>query len=92
LLKKLAKTGIASVLIEGGATTAAGALKEKMVDKVLLFYAPKLLGGDGRYMIDNLGVETIKQSIMLQNLKIQKSGADLLVSGYLKTSAAGRLR
>jgi diaminohydroxyphosphoribosylaminopyrimidine deaminase/5-amino-6-(5-phosphoribosylamino)uracil reductase len=92
LLKKLAKTGIASVLIEGGATTAAGALKEKMVDKVLLFYAPKLLGGDGRYMIDNLGVESIKQSIMLQNLKIQKSGADLLVSGYLKTSAAGRLR
>jgi diaminohydroxyphosphoribosylaminopyrimidine deaminase / 5-amino-6-(5-phosphoribosylamino)uracil reductase len=92
LLKKLAKTGIASILIEGGATTAAGALKEKMVDKVLLFYAPKLVGGDGRYMIGSLGVESIKQSVMLQNLKIQKSGTDLLVSGYLKTSTAGQLR
>jgi diaminohydroxyphosphoribosylaminopyrimidine deaminase / 5-amino-6-(5-phosphoribosylamino)uracil reductase len=92
LLKKLAKTGIASVLIEGGATTAAGALKEKVVDKMLLFYAPKLLGGDGRYMIDSLGVEHVKQSVMLRNLKIQKSGADLLVSGYLKTSAPSRLR
>ena len=92
LLKKLAKIGIASVLIEGGATTAAGALKEKMVDKMLLFYAPKLLGGDGRYMIDSLGIEHIKQSIMLQNLKVQKSGADLLISGYLQTSPAGRLR
>jgi diaminohydroxyphosphoribosylaminopyrimidine deaminase / 5-amino-6-(5-phosphoribosylamino)uracil reductase len=92
LLKRLAKTGIASVLIEGGAITAAGALKEKVVDKMLLFYAPKLLGGDGRYMIDSLGVEHVKQSVMLHNLKVEKSGADLLVSGYLKTSAPGRLR
>ncbi|HEX6174909.1 MAG TPA: bifunctional diaminohydroxyphosphoribosylaminopyrimidine deaminase/5-amino-6-(5-phosphoribosylamino)uracil reductase RibD [Candidatus Binatia bacterium] len=92
LLRKLAKIGIASVLIEGGATTAAGALKEKVVDKMLLFYAPKLLGGDGRYMIDSLGIEHIKQSVMLQNLKVQKSGADLLVSGYLQTSPVGRLR
>jgi diaminohydroxyphosphoribosylaminopyrimidine deaminase / 5-amino-6-(5-phosphoribosylamino)uracil reductase len=92
LLKKLAKTGIASVLIEGGATTAAGALKEKMVDKMLIFYAPKLLGGEGRYMIDSLGVQHVKQSVKLQNLKVQKSGADLLVSGYLKTSATDGLR
>ena len=92
LLKKLARIGIASVLIEGGAIIAAGALKEKMVDKMLLFYAPKLLGGDGRNMIDSLGIEHIKQSVMLQNLKVQKSGADLLISGYLQTSPAGRLR
>jgi diaminohydroxyphosphoribosylaminopyrimidine deaminase / 5-amino-6-(5-phosphoribosylamino)uracil reductase len=92
LLKKLAKTGIASVLIEGGATTAAGALKEKMVDKMLIFYAPKLLGGEGRYMIDSLGVQHVKQSVKLHNLKVRKSGADLLVSGYLKTSATDGLR
>jgi diaminohydroxyphosphoribosylaminopyrimidine deaminase/5-amino-6-(5-phosphoribosylamino)uracil reductase len=92
LLRKLAKIDIASVLIEGGAITAASALKEKMVDKMLLFYAPKLLGGDGRNMIDSLGIEHIKQSVMLQNLKVQKSGADLLISGYLQTSPAGRLR
>jgi len=92
LLKKLAKSGIASVLIEGGAITAAGALKEKMVDKMLIFYAPKLLGGDARSMIATLGVERIDQSVMLQSVEIQKSGADLLVSGYLKSSAAGRWR
>jgi diaminohydroxyphosphoribosylaminopyrimidine deaminase/5-amino-6-(5-phosphoribosylamino)uracil reductase len=84
VLKKLAKMGIVSVLIEGGATTAAGALKEKAVDKMLLFYAPKLLGGDARYMIDSLGVQRIKQSVALHRLKVQKSGTDLLVSGYLE--------
>lgn len=84
VLKKLAKMGIVSVLIEGGAITAAGALKEKAVDKMLLFYAPKLLGGDAHYMIDSLGVQRIKQSVALQRLKVQKSGTDLLVSGYLE--------
>jgi diaminohydroxyphosphoribosylaminopyrimidine deaminase / 5-amino-6-(5-phosphoribosylamino)uracil reductase len=83
VLKKLAKMGIVSVLIEGGAITAAGALKEKVVDKMLLFYAPKLLGGDARYMIDSLGIQRIRQSVALRRLKIQKSGTDLLVSGYL---------
>jgi diaminohydroxyphosphoribosylaminopyrimidine deaminase / 5-amino-6-(5-phosphoribosylamino)uracil reductase len=83
ILRKLAKMGIVSVLIEGGATTAAGALKQKVVDKMLLFYAPKLLGGDARYMIDSLGIQRIKQSVALRHLKIQKSGTDLLVSGYL---------
>jgi diaminohydroxyphosphoribosylaminopyrimidine deaminase / 5-amino-6-(5-phosphoribosylamino)uracil reductase len=83
VLKKLAKAGILSVLIEGGAITAASALKDKVVDKMLLFYAPKLLGGDARCMIDSLGVQHIKQSVAVQRLKVQKSGTDLLVSGYL---------
>ena len=83
ILRKLAKMGIVSVLIEGGAITAAGALKQKVVDKMLLFYAPKLLGGDARYMIDSLGIQRVTQSVALRELKIQKSGTDLLVSGYL---------
>ncbi|MPZ75541.1 MAG: bifunctional diaminohydroxyphosphoribosylaminopyrimidine deaminase/5-amino-6-(5-phosphoribosylamino)uracil reductase RibD [Deltaproteobacteria bacterium] len=83
VLKKLAKMGLASVLIEGGATTAAVALKEKVVDKVLLFYAPKILGGDARFMIDSLGVRRVKQSIAVKRMEIEKSGTDVLVSGYL---------
>jgi hypothetical protein len=35
-------------------------------------------------MIDSLGVQRIKQSVALQRLKVQKSGTDLLVSGYLE--------
>ena len=51
LLRKLAASGIVSVMIEGGATIAASALKAKVVDKIIFFYAPKILGGDGRAMI-----------------------------------------
>jgi diaminohydroxyphosphoribosylaminopyrimidine deaminase/5-amino-6-(5-phosphoribosylamino)uracil reductase len=83
LLQKLAAMGIVSVMIEGGATTAAWALKEKAVDKVLFFYAPKILGGDARVMIDSLNIERVSQSIHIHRLQVQKSGADLLVAGYV---------
>ena len=83
VLKKLARMGIASVLLEGGATTAAGALKEKAVDKIVLFYAPKILGGDGRCMIDGLGVRRVRESITVQRMKINTSGTDVMICGYL---------
>jgi diaminohydroxyphosphoribosylaminopyrimidine deaminase/5-amino-6-(5-phosphoribosylamino)uracil reductase len=83
LLKRLAHQEIVSVMIEGGATTAASALKHRIVDKILFYYAPKIIGGDGRAMIDSLGISRVKRSLRVQRLEFQKSGADLLVSGYL---------
>ena len=83
LLKKLAALEIQSVLIEGGATIAASALKEKAVDKILFFYAPKIIGGDGRPMIDSLGVRLVKRSLDLEGLELRRSGGDIMVSAYL---------
>lgn len=83
VLRKLAMKGILSVMIEGGATTAAWALKEKAVDKVLFFYAPVMLGGDGRVMIDTLGVKRVRQAIRVKRMQVRSSGADVLLSAYL---------
>jgi diaminohydroxyphosphoribosylaminopyrimidine deaminase/5-amino-6-(5-phosphoribosylamino)uracil reductase len=83
LLRKLADSGIASVMIEGGATVAASALRAKIVDKVIFFYAPKILGGDGRVMIDELRIHRVDRSLRVRSLTFRKSGDDLLVSGYL---------
>ena len=83
LLKKLADLEILSVMIEGGATVAASALKEKAADKILFFYAPKILGGDGRVMIDSLGIRRVSQSVRLKRMEIGRSGTDLMVTGYL---------
>jgi diaminohydroxyphosphoribosylaminopyrimidine deaminase / 5-amino-6-(5-phosphoribosylamino)uracil reductase len=83
LLKKLAALGILSIMIEGGAAIAASALKEKIVDKVVFVYAPKILGGDGRVMFDGLGIRRMRQSIPIKELQVQKSDGDLIVSGYL---------
>jgi diaminohydroxyphosphoribosylaminopyrimidine deaminase/5-amino-6-(5-phosphoribosylamino)uracil reductase len=83
LLKKLAGHGIVSVLIEGGAAVAASALKHKVVDKVEFFYAPKIIGGDGRVMIDGLAIAKMAQAIALKKISVQHVGEDLLVSAYL---------
>jgi diaminohydroxyphosphoribosylaminopyrimidine deaminase/5-amino-6-(5-phosphoribosylamino)uracil reductase len=85
ILKQLAAKGALSVMIEGGATTAAWALEEKVVDKVLFFYAPMILGGDGRVMIDTLRVKRIRQAIRIRDMQVRRSGNDTLVSGYVCT-------
>jgi diaminohydroxyphosphoribosylaminopyrimidine deaminase/5-amino-6-(5-phosphoribosylamino)uracil reductase len=83
ILRRLGGFGIVKVLIEGGATTAASALQARVVDQLLLFYAPKILGGDGRAMIDTLGIKRVRNAIRLKRMEVRKSGPDLLVSGYL---------
>ena len=83
LLRRLARSGIVSVMIEGGAAVAASALKAKAVDKILFFYAPKILGGDGRAMIEGLGIRRVDRSLRIQRMTFRNSGNDLLVSGYL---------
>jgi diaminohydroxyphosphoribosylaminopyrimidine deaminase/5-amino-6-(5-phosphoribosylamino)uracil reductase len=83
LLRKLADSGIVSIMIEGGATVAASALKAKIVDKVIFFYAPKIFGGDGRVMIDGLGIRRVDRSLRVRHISFRKSGTDLMASGYL---------
>ena len=83
LLRKLADLGVVSLLIEGGAEIAASALKQKIVDKVALFYAPKIVGGDGRDMIGPLGIDTMARALALRRFELQRCGEDILLSGYL---------
>ena len=84
VLKRLGKMGLNSVMIEGGATTASWALKEGVVDKVMFFYAPKLIGGEGRGIIGPLGIKKMTQVTKIKDIEIKRLGADFLVSGYLK--------
>jgi diaminohydroxyphosphoribosylaminopyrimidine deaminase / 5-amino-6-(5-phosphoribosylamino)uracil reductase len=83
LLKVLARQGIVSVMIEGGGATAASALKAKAVDKIVFFYAPKILGGDARPMVEALGAHRVRQAIAVKDLGFNRSGEDLVVSGYV---------
>ena len=83
LLRKLARAGIVTVLIEGGGATAASALEERIVDKILFFYAPKILGGDARPMVGRLGLRRMRDALVVRDLRVEKSGADLMVAGYL---------
>jgi diaminohydroxyphosphoribosylaminopyrimidine deaminase/5-amino-6-(5-phosphoribosylamino)uracil reductase len=88
-LRKLASMGMQSILIEGGAAVAASALKENAIDRVLFFYAPKLIGGDGRPMIDGLSIDSAERALRLECLQLSRSGEDIVVSGYVNAGRAG---
>jgi diaminohydroxyphosphoribosylaminopyrimidine deaminase/5-amino-6-(5-phosphoribosylamino)uracil reductase len=83
LLRTLGKRGVRSVLIEGGATLAAHALRERVVDRLLLFYGPKLIGADGRPMLGALGVAALAEVSQVRDLRITKIGADFVVRARL---------
>lgn len=83
ILRELAKRGIVSVMIEGGATTAGRALAEKVVDKVCFFYAPKIIGADGLDMIAALGVRKMGHLRQINRIEVARVGKDFLVTGYL---------
>ncbi len=83
LFSKLGELGKMSVLIEGGSTVAASALHAKIVDKVVLFYSPKLMGGSGLPMIGDLGITIVKNSIALENMQVRKFGEEFMVEGYI---------
>jgi len=83
LLHKLAGIGVVSLLVEGGAAVAASALRNKVVDKLELFYAAKIVGGDGQSMIGPLGIGKMAQALALQRYHWHRSGEDLWLSGYL---------
>jgi diaminohydroxyphosphoribosylaminopyrimidine deaminase/5-amino-6-(5-phosphoribosylamino)uracil reductase len=74
--------GVQSVLLEGGNTLAGEFLRNGLIDKFLLFYAPKILGGRGPGLFSGDGVGKMMDAIKLRNLKVRKFGADLLIEGY----------
>jgi diaminohydroxyphosphoribosylaminopyrimidine deaminase/5-amino-6-(5-phosphoribosylamino)uracil reductase len=83
LLRYLGERGIASVLVEGGATLSATLLTRRLIDKVLFFVAPKIIGGDGISVVEACGVETMEQVINLRDLVGQRLGNDVLLEAYL---------
>jgi diaminohydroxyphosphoribosylaminopyrimidine deaminase/5-amino-6-(5-phosphoribosylamino)uracil reductase len=84
LLQQLAQKEIASVLIEGGSQIIGAALQEKLIDKFLLFIAPKIMGDQQALSaIRGRRISRLKQSILLNDITFQKIGPDILIEGYV---------
>jgi diaminohydroxyphosphoribosylaminopyrimidine deaminase/5-amino-6-(5-phosphoribosylamino)uracil reductase len=85
LLRKLAKQGIAHILVEGGGEIIASLLKKKLVDEMFVVIAPKIIGG-GRAPVSvaGEGVAKVTQAIKLKDIKLKRIGPDLCLQGLLK--------
>jgi diaminohydroxyphosphoribosylaminopyrimidine deaminase/5-amino-6-(5-phosphoribosylamino)uracil reductase len=82
LLSRLYAIGITSVLIEGGAGLAWGALQAQVVDRCLFFYAPIIIGGAGAPSgVGGLGISNLDEAPRLVDVKALKVGPDILLDG-----------
>jgi diaminohydroxyphosphoribosylaminopyrimidine deaminase/5-amino-6-(5-phosphoribosylamino)uracil reductase len=85
MLRRLAELEITSVMIEGGATVNWTALTSNAVDKVFLYYAPKILAGSGSIpFAAGAGFSQMSQAAQVRHLHLHRFGEDFAVEGYLR--------
>ncbi|WP_434631585.1 bifunctional diaminohydroxyphosphoribosylaminopyrimidine deaminase/5-amino-6-(5-phosphoribosylamino)uracil reductase RibD [Thermoanaerobacterium thermosaccharolyticum] len=85
LMDMLGERGIDSVIIEGGGTLNYSALKEGIVDKVMFYIAPKIIGGSNSLTpVEGKGIDLIKDAIMIEKLDVKRFDDDILIEGYIK--------
>jgi len=83
LLTYLGKNGLTSLLVEGGAGIYGAFLDERLVDKLILFIAPLLVGGlKAKGMIGGIGAGTISEALRLRKMKVSRLRGDILVEAY----------
>ncbi|MUK89248.1 bifunctional diaminohydroxyphosphoribosylaminopyrimidine deaminase/5-amino-6-(5-phosphoribosylamino)uracil reductase RibD [Ornithinibacillus sp. L9] len=74
---------VSSVFIEGGGNIHASFLENKLVDKVVLYFAPKLIGGkDAPTFLEGTGFELMKEAVELRDTDIVRIGSDFKFIGY----------
>jgi diaminohydroxyphosphoribosylaminopyrimidine deaminase/5-amino-6-(5-phosphoribosylamino)uracil reductase len=84
VLDELGKRKIQSVLVEGGANVAGNFLDARLVNKVTVFIAPKIIGGsDAPTAVGGTGAETLAKAIELQDVVVTHRGQDIEFTGYL---------
>ena len=84
VMRHLAKYDITSVLIEGGATVNWTVLSSGVVDKLFLFYAPKILGEGAVPFVASAGSGHTHVVLSARQLRLHQFGEDFAVEGYLR--------
>lgn len=82
VLRELGKREILHVVLEAGAKLNGAALQSDLVDKVALFYAPKIMGTGGVPMAAIPSAHWFAKSPPLKNLTVNRYAPDFLVEGY----------
>ena len=87
IVQSLGELEITSLLIEGGALVNGAGLASGEVDKVFLYYAPKIFGGDA---VPFLGGESLHgKAQCVQRFELHRFGGDFALEGYLRDPYAG---
>jgi diaminohydroxyphosphoribosylaminopyrimidine deaminase/5-amino-6-(5-phosphoribosylamino)uracil reductase len=81
----LYERGMSAVLWECGGQLAAQAIASGMIQKVVAFIAPKIVGGvHAPSPVGDLGINSMGKALLLERVTVQYIEPDMLMEGYLK--------
>lgn len=85
LMSHLGSKGIDSVLLEGGSELNWSMINEGLVDKVMTFIAPKILGGcESKTPVGGDGFPGLDDALVLNGVEVTRFGDDTMIEGYVK--------
>lgn len=84
LIRELGRREFTSVMVEGGGTLLGSLFEQGLVDKVVAFIAPIIIGGkDAKAAVGGKGVEKIAQALRLSQVRVERLGQDVMTVGYV---------
>jgi riboflavin-specific deaminase-like protein len=83
LLATLHQRGVGSVLVEGGAGMITALLQARLVDRLVVCLAPKILGA-GIEAVGDLGIRELARALILTDTSVTPYGVDLVVDGRIE--------
>lgn len=85
LLRALGDREVTSVLVEGGGILLGNMFDNGLVDKVIAFIAPVIIGGaEAKTAVAGKGVECMAEAMRLDRVTIEKFDDDVMISGYVR--------
>lgn len=83
LLSELGRMEIVRLLVEGGSKINGAFFDEGLIDKIILFISPKIIGNEQPYGIFNgKGVRTLQEAKIIKDIKFKRMGEDIYIEGY----------
>lgn len=83
-LAELGRRNLQYLLLEGGSVLNGAMLRGGLVDRIMIFVAPKLLGGVGRSLLSGEGAATIGAAFTVQKLRVRQVDTDILIEGEVQ--------
>lgn len=87
-LRRLAKEGLTTILVEGGGRLAAALLRADLVDELHWMLAPTLIGGDGRPGLGSLELDRLRDAVSIDPIRVVRRGVDLHIHGRIRRGRA----
>ena len=84
LMNMLGAMDITSIMVEGGSMISGNLIKERLVDKVIYFIAPKIIGGkDAPSPVGGHGFGQLRDTLQIKDMTVAKLGDDLVIEGNI---------